>query len=50
MKFSLIKEIYVDKKKIRIVYKVIDDKIEILIIAIWKRENKKVYFDAFNRI
>ena len=44
------KKVYVDKKKIRIIYKVIDDKIEILVIAIWKRENKRVYKSAFNRI
>ena len=44
------KKLYVDNKKIRIVYKIIDDKIEILIIAIWKRENEKVYKDAFKRI
>jgi len=44
------KKVYVNNKKIRIVYKIIDEKIEILIIAIWKRENKKVYKDAFKRI
>ena len=44
------KKVYVNNKKIRIVYKIIDDKIEILIIAIWKRENEKVYKDTFNRI
>ncbi len=45
-----LKKVYVDNKRIRIVYKIIDDKIEILVIAIWKRENKKVYKDAFKRI
>ena len=44
------KKVYVNNKKIRIVYKIIDDKIEILIITIWKRENKKIYKDAFKRI
>ena len=45
-----LKKVYVNSKKIRIVYKIIDDKIEILVIAIWKRENKEVYRDAFKRI
>ena len=45
-----LKKIYVNNKKIRIVYKIIDDKIEILVIAIWKRENSKVYKNAFKRI
>ncbi len=44
------KKVYVNSKKIRIVYKIIDDKIEILIIVIGKRENEKVYKDAFKRI
>lgn len=44
------KKVYVYHKQIRIVYRIIEDKIEVLVIAIWKRENKKVYFDAFKRI
>ncbi len=32
------KKVYIDNKKIRIIYKIIDEKIEILVIAIWKRE------------
>jgi len=44
------KKVYVDNKKIRIVYKIIDDKIEVLVITIWKREDKKVYKEAFRRI
>ena len=44
------KKVYVNNKKIRIVYKIIDEKIEILIIAIWKRETKKVYKESFKRI
>jgi len=50
LNLSWYKKTYVDNKKIRIVYKIIDDKIEILIIAIWKREDKKVYKKAFRRI
>ncbi|MDD5770538.1 MAG: type II toxin-antitoxin system RelE/ParE family toxin [Candidatus Gracilibacteria bacterium] len=44
------KKVYVYHKQIRIVYRIIEDKIEVLVIAIGKRENKKVYFDAFKRI
>lgn len=29
--------------------KIVDDRIEILVIAIWKRENEKVYKDAFKK-
>ena len=47
---SWYKKVYVSNKKIRIVYKIIEDKIEVFVIAIWKRENKKVYIDAFKRI
>lgn len=44
------KKLYVANKKIRIVYKINKTEIEVLVIAIWKRENKQVYFDAFKRI
>lgn len=44
-----LKKVYAVNKKIRIIYKVIDNEIEILIIAIWKRENKQVYHTANKR-
>jgi len=44
------KKVYVHNKQIRIVYKINNQEIEILVIAIWKRENKKVYMEAFSRI
>lgn len=47
---SWLKKVYVANKKIRIIYKIIENKIEILIVAIWKRENKLVYKLASNRI
>lgn len=34
------KKVYVNNKKIRIIYKILDEMIEILVISIWKRENK----------
>ena len=44
------RKIYVDKKKIRIVYKIIDEKILVKIIAVGKRENMNVYKAAVKRI
>ena len=44
------KKVYVHRKQVRIVYKVNEKEIEVLVIAIWKRENKQVYKDAFWRI
>lgn len=44
------KKVYVHNKQIRIVYKINNQEIEVLVIAIWKRENKKVYKEAFSRV
>lgn len=44
------KKVYVDKKKIRIVYKIIDDKIEVFVVAIGKRDELSVYQTAHSRI
>lgn len=43
------KKIYVDNKRIRIVYKMIDAKIQIFIIAVGKREDIEVYKKALQR-
>ncbi|KIM05235.1 MAG: hypothetical protein KN64_04245 [Sulfurovum sp. AS07-7] len=43
------KKIYVDNKRIRIVYKIIDAKIQIFIIAVGKREDIEVYKKASQR-
>ena len=43
------KKLYVDKKKIRIVYHVIEDIITVEIVAVGKREDMKVYKDASER-
>lgn len=45
-----LRKVYVDNKRIRIVYKIIEEKIEILVIAIGKRENMEVYKKASKRI
>ena len=41
---------YVDSKRIRIVYKIIDDRIVIEIIAIGKRDELEVYKKASQRL
>lgn len=44
------RKMYADRKKIRIVYKIVEKKILVQIIAIGKRDNIKVYKKAANRI
>lgn len=44
------KKVYVDKKKIRIVYKIIDDKIEVFVVAVGKRDDMEVYQTASSRV
>ena len=43
-------KVYVDSKRVRIVYKVEDEKIEIFIVAVGKRDKMKVYKKASTRI
>ena len=43
------KKMYVDKKKIRIVYRIIESEVIVEVIAIGKRENRKVYEEANKR-
>jgi mRNA interferase RelE/StbE len=44
------RKMYADKKKIRIVYKIVDEKIIVEVIAIGKRKEMEVYKKAFERI
>ena len=44
------RKLYADKKKIRIVYKIIDEQILVQVIAVGKRESLKVYKKAAKRI
>ena len=44
------RKLYADKKKIRIVYKIIDEKVLVQIIAIGKREGMEVYQKAATRL
>jgi len=44
------KKMYVDKKKIRIVYRIIDNEIIVEVIVVGKREDMKVYAKASERL
>lgn len=44
------RKLYVDKKKIRIVYKIIDEEILVEVIVIGKRDDMAVYKEANERI
>jgi len=44
------RKIYVDKKKIRIVYKIVEERIVVQIIAVGKREGMQVYQNAAKRL
>jgi len=49
MNLSGFKKVYVDNKRVRIVYKIIENKIEIFVIAIGKRDDMEVYQKASSR-
>lgn len=44
------RKMYVDKKRIRIVYQIIEDKIVVEVIAIGKRDDMEVYAKASLRV
>jgi len=44
------RKMYVDSKKIRIIYRVIDDKIIIEVVAVGKRNDMEVYNKASKRL
>lgn len=44
------RKVYVENKRVRIVYKIIDDKIEVFVVAVGKRDDMEVYKKAQNRI
>jgi len=43
------RKMYLDKKKLRIVYRIVDDVIEVEVIAIGKRDDMDVYAKASER-
>lgn len=50
MDLSGYKKVYLAKKKVRIVYKIIDDELVIYVISIGKREDMEVYQEAIKRV
>jgi len=50
MNLSGLKKVYVDKKRVRIVYEIIEDKLVVKTIAIGKRSDMEVYKKASQRI
>ena len=50
MDLSGYRKVYVAKKKVRIVYKIVNEELIIYIVAIGKREDMEVYQEATNRI
>jgi len=44
------KKVYVNNKRVRIVYKIIEDKIEVFVVAVGKRNDMDVYKKAEKRI
>lgn len=50
MDLSGYRKVYVAKKKVRIVYKIIDNTLVIYVVAIGKREDMQVYYDAMKRV
>lgn len=50
MDLSGYRKVYVAKKKVRIVYKIVNDELFIYVIAIGKRDDMVVYQDAVKRL
>ncbi len=44
------KKVYVDKKKVRIVYKIVEDKVVVYVVVAGKRNDMEVYEKASGRI
>jgi len=44
------KKVYVDKKRVRIVYKIVEEKIVVYVIAVGKRDDMEVYETASKRV
>ncbi|WP_158506021.1 type II toxin-antitoxin system RelE family toxin [Sulfurospirillum multivorans] len=50
MDLSGYRKVYVAKKKVRIVYRIINDELVIYVVAIGKREDMEVYQEATQRL
>jgi len=44
------RKVYIDNKRVRIVYKVIENKIEIFVVAVGNRDDMEVYKKASDRL
>ena len=44
------KKVYVDKKRVRIVYKIVEEKIVVYVVAVGKRDDMEVYEKASERL
>ena len=44
------RKVYIDNKRVRIVYKIIENKITIFVVAVGKRDDMKVYKKANERL
>ena len=45
-----LRKVYINNKKVRIVYKIIEDKITIFVVTVGKREDMEVYKKAATRL
>lgn len=50
MNLAGFKKVYVDKKRVRIVYKIIEDRVVVYVVAVGKRDDMEVYQKASERI
>jgi mRNA interferase RelE/StbE len=50
LNLSGFRKVYIDNKRVRIVYKIIENKITIFVIAVGKRDDMKVYKKANERL
>ena len=50
MNLSGFKKVYIDKKRVRIVFEVEDDILTVYIIAVGQRDDMEVYKKAFDRL
>ena len=46
---SGLKKVYVDNKRVRIVYKIVEENIEVFVVAVGKRDSMEVYKKAASR-
>ena len=50
LNLSGLRKVYIDNKRVRIVYKIIEDKVMVFIITIGKRDDMEVYKKTLKRV